>query len=122
MHTSAFGFARSFRAARCRVPAAACPHTAAWSAAGPADFDEEEDDKDEEDDEEEQEQEDEEGDDVDTRRRKSLDAPHSVYTVCTSTHLAVLAGLDRREQRDLPLNMFCQYIYLWMYVIPAADL
>ena len=23
---------------------------------------------------------------------------------------------------DLSLNMFCQYIYLWMYVIPAADL
>ena len=22
---------------------------------------------------------------------------------------------------DLALNMFCQYIYLWMYVIPAAD-
>ena len=22
----------------------------------------------------------------------------------------------------LALNMFCQYIYLWMYVIPAADL
>ena len=102
--------------AGCRPPPARTPPR------GPANFDEEEDDKDEEDDEEEQEQEDEEGDDVDTRRRKSLDAPHSVYTVCTSTHLAVLAGLDRREQRDLPLNMFCQYIYLWMYVIPAADL
>ena len=22
----------------------------------------------------------------------------------------------------LILNMFCQYIYLWMYVVPAADL
>ena len=22
----------------------------------------------------------------------------------------------------LALNMFCQYTYLWMYVIPAADL
>ena len=23
---------------------------------------------------------------------------------------------------DLKLNMFCQYIYLWMYAVPAADL
>ena len=23
---------------------------------------------------------------------------------------------------DLALNMFCQYIYLWVYAIPAADL
>ena len=25
-------------------------------------------------------------------------------------------------RRHLALNMFCQYIYLWMYGIPAADL
>ena len=28
----------------------------------------------------------------------------------------------RITAQALALNMFCQYIYLWMYVIPSADL
>ena len=30
--------------------------------------------------------------------------------------------LPVRAQMHLALNMFCQYIHLWMYVVPAADL
>ena len=30
--------------------------------------------------------------------------------------------LQVRRRVLLALNMFCQYIYLWMYVTPAADL
>ena len=34
------------------------------------------------------------------------------------------SGTDRPTAPPPPLklNMFCQYIHLWMYVIPAADL
>ena len=37
-------------------------------------------------------------------------------------HLRPEYVLVHRVDRYLELNMFCQYIYLWMCVIPAADL
>ena len=36
--------------------------------------------------------------------------------------LQVRAEQRGRADLHLALNMFCQYIYLWVYVIPAADL
>ena len=40
----------------------------------------------------------------------------------TEERVASLRATGNRSDRSQALNMFCQYIYMWMYVIPAANL
>ena len=58
---------------------------------------------------------------------KEMLQPGLIYLHAISLVAHLRVGVRRAlvhpdEDRDLALNMFCQYMYMWMYVIPAADL
>ena len=67
-------------------------------------------------------------------RYKTGPRPHANHRLCPRVPSSSLCRFQQADQGrlsathrgpsspDLALNTFCLYIYLWMYVLPAADL